>query len=65
MLDKHIEELIETLDEQYKTYKLYLTKIESLKEIGYKVYRDSNGKHKLVENKDHLREVFGGAFRKI
>lgn len=43
----------------------YLKKVETVKSAGYKVYRNSSGKHKVVYNKNFYNEMFDGVFGNI
>ena len=55
---------IRQLDELFPTNtERYTELVKKLKEIGYKIYRNSNGKHKLEYNNNYFNEVFGGIFR--
>lgn len=40
----------------------YLERVETLKGVGYKIYRNSKGQHKVTYNNKYFNEVFGGAF---
>ena len=52
------------LDVLYATdLKQYIEHCKTIKELGYKVFRNGNGKHKLVFDKDALSSMFGGAFK--
>ena len=49
------------LDELYGTAQ-YTEHLDMIKELGYKVLRNSNGKHKLQMNMEYLKQAFGGVF---
>lgn len=55
------------LDELYMSYdtEKYAEHLDMVKCLGYKVYRNSDGKHKLVINKNVINEAFGGIFNNI
>lgn len=40
----------------------YIEYLEMIKGLGYKVLRNSSGKHKVQINNDYLKEAFGGIF---
>ena len=42
-----------------KEYERYL---ETLKNVGYKIFRSSNGKHKIEYDTQYFQHMFGGAF---
>ena len=45
--------------------KAYKDKIDSYKTMGFKIYRDSNGNHKVVkiDNNDYINNLFGDIFK--
>ena len=40
----------------------YLKHIETLKSVGYRVFRNEKGEHKVTYNNQYLNEIFGGIF---
>lgn len=57
------EQIASDLDQKYASNdKEYLEKIQILKDVGYKIYRNSKGQHKILRNNNYLNEVFGGIF---
>jgi len=40
----------------------YSEHLEMVKELGYKVFRNSKGEHKIQLGSDYLKEAFGGVF---
>ena len=40
----------------------YLKHIETLKGVGYRVFRNEKGEHKVTYNNQYLNEMFGGIF---
>ena len=43
----------------------YEKHVETLKGVGYRIFRSANGKHKVEYNNQYFAEMFGGAFGKI
>ncbi len=43
----------------------YYERLQFAKDLGYKVFRNSEGKHLVEDNSDYLKEAFGGIFRNI
>ena len=43
----------------------YLEHVETLKGVGYRVFRNSEGKHKVEYNTQYFQQVFGGTFKGI
>lgn len=58
-----ISQIEQKLDDLYCTskYEEYLQTVKKL----YRVFRNSNGKHKLKPNDNYLNEAFGGVFKDI
>lgn len=40
----------------------YSEHLETVKELGYRVFRNSKGEHKIQLGSDYLKEAFGGVF---
>ena len=60
------KKLAEGLDYYYfHNWNSYCDYLEDVKGCGYKVYRNTAGKHKVKYNPNYLREVFGGVFGRI
>ena len=61
-----IEDIAKRLNKLYienpDGYQEHLTMVKGL---GYRVFRNSTGKHKLEINPNHLNEAFGGIFGDI
>ena len=58
-----MEEIIEDLNRRYfADPDGYVERVEMFKGMGYKIYRNSAGKHKVQLNNDYLKEAFGGVF---
>ena len=58
------EEIVAKLNMLYSSDKeQYEEHVETLKGIGYKIYRNSEGKHKVEYNNQYFAEMFGGAFK--
>lgn len=55
--------LAERLDYYFHDRCSYMDYLQSIKECGYRVYRNSIGKHKVKRNENYLNEVFGGIFK--
>ena len=58
----------EKLDKLYLTDKSkYEVEIKTLKNIGYKIYRNSDGEHKVIKplKQDDIYSAFGGIFGEI
>ena len=43
----------------------YADKLNDIKNMGYKVYRNSDGDHKIKQNENFIYEAFGGVFGQI
>ena len=61
-----IKELESDLNVLYK-YNLvkYKQKLNTIKDLGYKVYRNADGDHVIKRNENFINECFGGVFGKI
>lgn len=60
------DEIVNKLNILYATDKeKYEEHVETLKGVGYRIFRNSNGKHKVDYNTSYFQEMFGGAFRGI
>lgn len=67
------QSIIDELDRLYKfeTNK-YITECTDLKRMGFKIYRNSDGEHKIVEPRSssynqplNIYEAYGGIFNEI
>lgn len=66
MSEPTIEDIQRRLDGLYISNKdQYYEHLKMVKEIGYKVFRNSAGNHIIKANPDYIYEAFGGAFGKI
>lgn len=62
-MDAYEQEVAERLNKLYYTDPIkYLNYLSSIKDAGYKVYRNDNGKHKVKSN---IYDAFGGIFGDI
>ena len=65
-MNKHMpsnEDIQNNLNEIYLNKpEEYLKRVETLKEVGYRIYRNSKGQHKVAYNNNYFNEIFGGAF---
>lgn len=43
----------------------YDKQVETLKSVGYRIFRNSDGKHKVEYNTQYFQQMFGGAFKGI
>lgn len=43
----------------------YQAKLDEIKYMGFKVYRNSSGLHKIKQSENYINEVFGGIFGEI
>lgn len=41
----------------------YNKQVDTLKSVGYRIYRNSNGKHKVEYNTQYFQQVFDGVFK--
>ena len=58
------EEIVNKLNNLYATDKEeYEKHVETLKGVGYRIFRNSDGKHKVGYNNSYFQEMFGGAFK--
>ena len=62
--------MIEPKDIEHKLDQLYshgfdgyAEHLDMVKGLGYKVYRNSDGKHKIRIREDYLDDAFGGIFK--
>ena len=54
------------LNHLYKTdFSKYLQRLNEIKNMGFKVYRNSKGDHQIKENPNFIYEVYDGIFGKI
>lgn len=61
-----LKEMQNRLDNFYRTdSKEYIEHVEMFKGLGYRVFRNKDGIHKLQINEKHLEEFFGGAFKGV
>ena len=61
-----IEEIEARLNSLYfKNPKEYTEHVEMFKGMGFKVFRNSFGKHKVQSNPNFINEAFGGIFKDI
>ena len=66
-----VEIIVEELDRLYQLdIDKYLSECETWKRYGYKIYRNSNGKHKVVKQNttydpSDIFDAFGGIFGNI
>lgn len=61
-----LEEMTEKLNYLYfHNAKEYLEHKKMIKQLGYKVYRNSAGKHKVEIDMNYLNNAFGGVFKDI
>ena len=57
------EQIASDLDQKYLSGdKEYLEKVQILKDVGYRIFRNNKGHHKVLRNANYLNEVFGGIF---
>ena len=60
------EEIVYTLNKLWQTDQIrYEEHVETLKGIGYRVFRNSKGDYKIDFNSNYFNEVFGGVFNQI
>lgn len=58
-----IKTIEEDLNRRYfQDPKEYLERVETLKGVGYKIFRNSKGQHKVEYNNEYFKEMFGGTF---
>lgn len=58
-----IKTIEEDLNRRYiQDQKEYAKRVETLKGVGYKIFRNSKGQHRVEYNNDYFNEMFGGAF---
>ena len=66
MAEPRIEDLQNDLDKRYVSdSEEYYERIKLLKGMGYKVFRNSSGKHRVEMNPNYIYEAFGGIFGDI
>lgn len=55
-----IKTIEEDLNRRYfQDPKEYLERVEILKGVGYKIFRNSKGQHKVEYNNEYFKEMFG------
>ena len=61
------QEIINKLDILYNSDNRdqYDKQIEMLKGVGYRIFRNSDGKHKVEYNTHYFQQMFGGTFKGI
>ena len=59
------QEIINKLDILYDSNDKdqYEKHVETLKGVGYRIFRNSDGKHKVEYNTHYFQQMFGGAFK--
>ena len=56
-----IKTIEEDLNRRYlQNQKEYTERVETLKGVGYKIFRNSKGQHRVEYNNDYFNEIFGG-----
>ena len=57
------EEIVQRLNHLYMTNAdEYKKQVETLKGVGYRIFRNDKGQHKVDYNNNYFNEVFGGVF---
>lgn len=59
--------IIEKLNIMYESddKEAYEKQVETLKSVGYRVFRNSKGYHKVEYNTHYFQQVFGGEFGRM
>ena len=58
-----IEDIQNDLNQKYLNQpEEYLKRVETLKGVGYRIFRNNKGQHKVEYNNKYFSEIFGGAF---
>lgn len=58
-----ISDIEKKLDKLYATdLKAYIEHIKTVKGVGYKVFRNGRGHHRVKYNEDYLKNFIGGTF---
>ena len=61
-----MKEIKDRLDDLYANRRSeYYDYLQTVKDTGHRVFRNSEGRHLVDINTDYMKEVYGGAFRKI
>lgn len=65
-MDTSIKQMQSDLNFYYKVDSdKYSIKLNTIKSMGYKVYRNVHGDHIIKRNVNFINEAFGGVFHKI
>lgn len=65
-MNKSIEQMQQNLNLYYKNdLEKYNRELNDIKNIGFRIFRNQNGDHKIQKNENYIYEVFGGVFGKI
>ena len=51
--------------EYFHNWSIYSDLLQTIKNMGYKVYRNTAGKHQVKRNSNFINEIFGGAFKGV
>ena len=66
MVESRTEDIQNDLDKRYMgDSEDYYERIKMLKSMGYKIFRNSSGKHRVEMNPNYIYEVFDGIFGDI
>lgn len=64
MIAPTIETVEKKLDTLYETdISQYIELKKTVKDMGFKVYKNGANKHRIKQNENYLNEVFGGVFK--